>query len=169
MTSTKTTGKLNMTRNIVSRFPAKILGGLAVGAFLMTTTFLAVTPSIVSADDPASPLVSAAVPTDDQLIDDLGEWGFVANTNAVTPSYEQLIDDMGEFGRVASPATSVPSYDQLIDDLEVWPDGQRQRGPFQRPVDGRPRRVWPDSLIPDHSPFQRTVDGPLGGMVTIST
>ncbi len=122
MTSTKTTGKLNMSRNIVSRFPAKILGGLAVGAFLMTTTFLAVTPSIVSADDPASPLVSAAVPTDDQLIDDLGEWGFVANTNAVTPSYEQLIDDMGEFGRVASPATSVPSYDQLIDDLEVWPE-----------------------------------------------
>ena len=34
MTSTKTTGKLNMrnSRNIVSKFSAKILGGLALGA-----------------------------------------------------------------------------------------------------------------------------------------
>ncbi len=73
MTSTKTTGKLNMriSRIIVSKFSAKILGGLAVGAILMTATLFPAAANTVSANHPTTPLVSAAVPSDDQLIDDL--------------------------------------------------------------------------------------------------
>ncbi len=59
---------------------------------------------------------ASAVPSHEQLIDDLGEFGRTVNSSA-GPSNDQLMDDMGEFGRVANPETSVPSHDQLIDDL----------------------------------------------------
>lgn len=57
--SNKLNAKVSQGRNI--RTPAKILGGLALGAMLMTATALPI--GTIHADEPGSPLVAVATST----------------------------------------------------------------------------------------------------------
>ena len=56
--------------------PAKILGGLAMGALLMTAT--ALPAGSIHADEPNQPLVSVSIPTYEETIEDMGEYELFA-------------------------------------------------------------------------------------------
>ena len=46
------------------------------------------------------PVANTMIPSHDQLMDDLGEFGMAARSSVTTTqSYDQLIDDLGEWGR----------------------------------------------------------------------
>ena len=71
--------------------PAIILGGLALGAVLISAT-------VVNTG-------SSVVPSHDQLRDDLGEWGMTSQpkVDLVVPTHEQTIEAMGEYELFAQP------------------------------------------------------------------
>ncbi len=49
---------------------------------------------------------TSAVPSNDQLVDDLGEWGMTSRSKValVVPSHEQTIEALGEYELFAQPA-----------------------------------------------------------------
>ena len=142
MTSTKMTGKLNRTisRSNISKFPAKIMAGLAITALMAAAAVSPLSARPMLADEPAKPLTREAIISHDQLIDDLGEWGLVsAKTSSLavnfddadgyfTPTASRITkapaDDAEEDGYFmdtpAKIAPAVPSHDQLMDDLGEW-------------------------------------------------
>ena len=66
----------------------------------------------------------ASIPSYEQLVDDLGEFGRMTS-KAVIPSHEQLVDDLGEFGigrRFNASRVTAASviHQQLMNDLGEW-------------------------------------------------
>ena len=131
--------KMNITASKVlgNKMPANLLGGIALSAVLAAAVSFPSTTSFAA--DPIKPLTKETRIPNEQLADDLGEWGQFPGTASVNvPSYDQLIDDLGEFVRVTN-SRMIPSHDQLVDDL----------GEFVR--------VTSNSLIPSHD---QLVDDP---------
>ncbi len=101
--------------------PAKILGGLAIGTLLMASTALPI--GTVHADDPASPLVAAAIDHTAEF-EDLE--GLV--TAGSTPSVIDYMDEFGDLeqGLVAARSTSSGAdYMDELGDLEHGPVAAR--------------------------------------------
>ena len=105
--------KMNMAASKVlgNKMPAKLLGGIALSAVLAAAVSFPSTTAFAA--DPIKPLTKETRISNEQLVDDLGE--FVRVTTKAIPSHDQLVDDLGEYGRVTSKA--IPSHDQLVDDL----------------------------------------------------
>ena len=119
VTSTKTTGKLTkrISRNIVSRFPAKILGGLAVGALMAAAVMSPMSARQMLADGPANPLVRVEADRSNQLAEEMLEFGRVTDAKAVTPSYDRISEEMLEFGPSVNAKTVTPSYDRISEEM----------------------------------------------------
>ena len=127
MTTTKMTGKLNRkaSRSNIGKLPAKILGGLAITALMAAAVVSPLSAQPILAEEPASPLVKeGSTRITNALVDDAEEAGYFtdspAKTAPVIPSHDQLMDDLGEFGRGVNAESAIPAYDQLVDDLGEW-------------------------------------------------
>ena len=94
-----------------NKMTAKLLGGIALSAVLAAA--LSFPASTGYAADPIKPLTKETSISNEQLADDLGEWG------ASVRAYDQSVDDLGEFVRVTNSSV-IPSHDQLVDDLGEW-------------------------------------------------
>ena len=95
-----------------SKTPAKVLGGIALGALMMAATALPL--GSVHADESSSLLVSGAA-SYEQMLEI--EAGFSARHALVTgaPSYEQMLEIEAGFSARSVLATGAPSYEQMLE------------------------------------------------------
>ena len=100
--------------------PAKILGGLALGALLIASTALPL--GTVHADDPASPLVAAATTTTDltdEFEDVEGLVGPVSTSSVINYDYTAEFEDVeGLVGPVSTSSVIDYDYTAEYEDVE---------------------------------------------------
>ncbi|MFQ6027720.1 MAG: hypothetical protein ACE5Q6_09535 [Dehalococcoidia bacterium] len=126
-----------LSENLTAKTPAKLLGGLALGALLITATALPL--GSIQADEPNQPLVSEKVVIDPEegpfgaitgYVDEFEEWGMAPHgiareTSPVVDRAGEYVDEFEEWGMVldgTSRATSpvVDRAGEYVDEFEEW-------------------------------------------------